>query len=75
MNFYNVNVYNKPVCYIGAVLLFAGTCLDGTKKVDNLYLILGLLLSGIILVLWSFKKTKKAVRNDFQSGVSERTSG
>jgi len=59
MNFNEIKIYNKPVFYIGAILLFTGTYLDNTKKVDNLY-IYALLLSGLILMLLSFKKTKES---------------
>jgi len=59
MNFHEINVYNKPILYIGAILGFTGIYLDNTKKADNLY-IYALLLSGLILMLLSFKKTKES---------------
>jgi hypothetical membrane protein len=63
MNFHEIRIYNKPVFYIGAILLFIGTYLDNTNKADNLYVWI-LLISGLLLMLLGFKKPKESKSNE-----------
>jgi len=58
MRLHEIQVYNKPLLYIGAILGFIGTYLDTTNKSNEL-IIYALLISGLILMLFSFKKPKE----------------
>ena len=57
MRLHEIHVYNKPLLYIGAILGFTGTYLDSTNKSNEL-IIYALLISGLVLMLLSFKKPK-----------------
>jgi hypothetical protein len=57
INFHELNVYNKPFAYIGAILLSTGVYLDDTNKVDKIYVWI-LLLSALFFLLMAFRKPK-----------------
>jgi len=58
MKLHEIYLYNKSFFYIGAILGFTGTYLDNTKKADT-FIIFALLISGLVLMLLSFKKPKE----------------
>jgi len=52
-----MNLYNRPLFYIGAVLIIVGTYLEYSQKSQNAVVDISLTI-GIILALLSVKKPK-----------------
>jgi hypothetical protein len=52
-----MNIYNKPLFYIGAILTFGGTYLDYSNNASNIVIYICLIL-GLLLMLLAFRKPK-----------------
>ncbi len=52
-----MNIYNKPLFYIGAILTFLGTYLDYSNNASNIVIYICLIV-GILLMLLAFRKPK-----------------
>jgi len=57
MKLQEIYPYNKTLFYIGAISGFTGTYLDSTNKANEVIIFI-LLITGLLLMLLSFRKPK-----------------
>jgi len=66
MKFHELYPYNKLFFYTGAILGTVGTYLDSTNK-SNYYIVYAFLISGLVLILLSFRKPKERDQNELEN--------
>ena len=66
MKFHEIYPHNKLYSYTGAILVFIGSYLEDTNKSNN-YIIYALLISGLVLMLLSFRKPKESNQNESEN--------
>jgi hypothetical protein len=57
-----MNIYNKLLFYIGAILTFVGSYLDYSNSAFNILIYICLIL-GLLLMLLAFRKPKNESNN------------